>query len=321
MTIRRGASGNDVRKIQTKLSELNLYRGTIDGSFGGGTEGAVKVFQRNNGLDQTGSVDAGTWAKLFPTETLPVSNMVSQPLARRCLALTSSFETGDMPPECFCGVTGDFDGQGISFGALQWNLGQGTLQPLLVEMFENHAEVCRDIFHENFDVVTALAQSTKEEQVSFARSIQNTRNFRVNEPWRGMLKQLGRTAEFQDVQARHAAKIHAKAAAMCNDYGLTTERGIALMFDICVQNGSISPVVKAQILADFMGLPDAKDQVARMRVIANRRSAAVKAQFINDVRTRKLTIAEGEGTVHGIQYHLDEQFGLRLQPSQSAANA
>jgi hypothetical protein len=56
-------------------------------------------------------------------------------------------------------------------------------------------------------------------------------------------------------------------------------------------------------------------------VIANRRSAAVRPQFINDVRTRKLTIAEGEGTVHGIQYHLDEQFGLRLQPLQSAAQA
>jgi hypothetical protein len=321
MTIRRGASGMDVRKIQTRLAELGLYRGTIDGSFGGGTEGAVKVFQRNCGLGQDGSVGATTWAKLFPTETLPVSTMINQPVALRCLALTSSFETGDMPPECFCGVTGDFDGQGISFGALQWNLGQGTLQPLLVEMFANHSEVCRDIFHENFDVVTALAESTRDEQVSFARSIQNTANFRVNEPWRGMLKQLGRTQEFQDIQAKHATQIHAKAIAMCNDYGLTTERGVALMFDICVQNGSISPVVKAQILADFMGLPDAKDQVARMRVIANRRSAAVKAQFINDVRTRKLTIAEGEGTVHGIQYHLEEQFGLRLQPAQSAANA
>jgi hypothetical protein len=321
MTIRRGASGNDVRKIQTRLSELGLYRGPIDGSFGGGTEAAVKVFQRNNSLSQNGAVDAGTWAKLIPAEAAPVSNMITQPLALRCLALTSSFETGDMPPECFCGVTGDFDGQGISFGALQWNLGQGTLQPMLIEMFASHSEVCRDIFHENFEVVTALADSTKEEQVAFARSIQNTANFRVNEPWRGMLKQLGRTQEFQDIQAKNATQIHAKAVNMCNDYGLTTERGVALMFDICVQNGSISPVVKAQILADFMGLPDGKDQVARMRVIANRRSAAVKAQFINDVRTRKLTIAEGEGSVHGIQYNLEEQFGLRLQPMRSAANA
>lgn len=32
-------------------------------------------------------------------------------------------------------ITGNFDGQGISLGLLQQNLGQGTLQPLLVEMY------------------------------------------------------------------------------------------------------------------------------------------------------------------------------------------
>ena len=312
MIIRRGASGEAVRKIQARLSELGLYRGPIDGSFGGGTEGAVKVFQRNSGLAQDGVVGDGTWKCLFPAQAPPVSDLLGQPIALRCLALTSSFETGDMPPECFCGITGDFDGQGISFGALQWNLGQGTLQPLLQEIFEHHPQVCRDIFHEHFDVVTALKDSTRDEQVAFARSIQNVRNFRVNEPWRGMMKQLGRTSEFQRIQADHAGQVHKRALKMCDEYGLTTERGAALMFDICVQNGSISPVVKAQILADISGLADKKDQVSRMRIIANRRAAASKAQFVNDVRVRKLTIAEGEGVVHGIHYNLEEQFGLRL---------
>jgi hypothetical protein len=57
-----------------------------------------------------------------------------------------------------------------------------------------------------------------------------------------------------------------------------------------------------------------------MRIIANRRSAAAKAQFVNDVRIRKLTIAEGVGTVHGIQYDLEDQFGIRLAPIANAAN-
>jgi hypothetical protein len=314
MTIRRGASGSDVAKIQTKLAELNLYRGPIDGSYGGGTESAIKTFQRNNGFSQDGAVGPMTWGKLFPTTAPPVSDMRNKPVALRCLALTASFETGDMPPDCFCGLAGDFDGQGISFGALQWNLGQGTLQPLLAEVFAQHEGLCRDIFHEHFDVVTALGESTRDEQIGFARSIQNRANFRLNEPWRGMLKQLGRTNQFQDVQAAHAAKIHSKALGMCRDYGLNTERGAALMFDICVQNGSISPVIKAQILADISALPDPSDQVGRMRIVATRRAAAAKAQFVNDVRTRKLTIAEGEGTVHGIHYNLEEQFGLGLKP-------
>ena len=312
MTIRRGASGDTVKKIQARLSELELYRGPVDGSFGGGTESAVKLFQRNSKLNSDGFVDDGTWAKLFPKEAPPVTTMLGEPVALRCLALTSSFETGDMPPECFCGITGDFDGQGISFGALQWNLGQGTLQPLLMEVFQKHTNLCKDIFHENFDVVIALKESTRDEQVAFGRSIQNTRNFRVNEPWRGMMRELGRTPEFQKIQAAHAGKVHKRALTMCKEYGLTTERGVALMFDICVQNGSISPVVKAQILADIAMLADKKDQVARMRIIANRRAAAARSEFVNDVRVRKLTIAEGQGTVHGIPYDLEEQFGLRL---------
>jgi Putative peptidoglycan binding domain len=319
MIIRRGASGEEVKKIQSKLIDLNLYRGPIDGSFGGGTESALKVFQRNQGLTPDGCVGEKTWDKLFPSEKPPVSALLDQPIELRCLALTASFETGDMPPECFCGVTGDFDGQGISFGALQWNLGQGSLQPLLFEIFQKHPGICRDIFQEHFDVVTALGESTKNEQIAFARSIQNLRNFRVNEPWRGMLKQLGRTMEFQQVQAEHARQLHARALSMCAAYGLTTERGVALMFDIVVQNGSISPVVKAQILADFAGLSDPGDQVARMRIIAMRRSAAARPQFVADVRSRKLTIAEGTGTVHGIAYDLEDQFGLRLQPVAAAA--
>ena len=314
MTIRRGAAGSDVSKLQTRLIELNLYRGPIDGSFGGGTESAVKLYQRSQGIAQDGCVGQTTWGKLFPTEQLPASNVAAKDVALRCLSLTASFETGTMPPDCFCGITGDFDGQGISFGALQWNLGQGTLQPLLSEMFQQHPATCRDIFHENFEILQALGDSTREEQVAFARSIQNRANFRVNEPWRGMLKQLGRTMEFQDVQAAHASKIYVKALAMCRQYGLTTERGAALMFDICVQNGSISPVVKAMIEADFTALTDPSDQVARMQSIANRRAAAARAEFVDDVRVRKLTIAEGTGTVHGIHYDVEEQFSLGLRP-------
>ncbi|HYP04878.1 MAG TPA: peptidoglycan-binding domain-containing protein, partial [Bryobacteraceae bacterium] len=302
MTIRRGASGADVKKIQARLAELNLYRGPIDGSFGGGTEAAVKTFQRSSGIAQDGSVGSETWTKLFGDAPPPVNDMAGKDIALRCLALTASFETGSMPPDCFCGVTGDFDGQGISFGALQWNLGQGTLQPLLAEMFEQHPALCRDIFHENFQVVTALGESNREEQIAFARSIQNRANFRINEPWKGMLKQLGRTPEFQTIQAEHAAKIYGRALAMCKDFGLATDRGAALMFDICVQNGSISAVVRAQIHADFASLPNPHDQVSRMRIIANRRASAARPDFVNDVRTRKLVIAEGEGTVHGIHY-------------------
>jgi hypothetical protein len=89
------------------------------------------------------------------------------------------------------------------------------------------------------------------------------------------------------------------------------------MFDIKVQNGSIKTWVKAQILSGFDSLPadltKAESEVERMKIVANRRSEASNPRWVEDVRARKLCIATGNGTVHGIRYNLEEQFGLRLE--------
>ena len=55
-------------------------------------------------------------------------------------------------------------------------------------------------------------------------------------------------------------------------------------------------------------------EVERLRIIANRRASAAKDEWVEDVRTRKLTIANGQGTVHGNFYDLKEQYGLGLEP-------
>ena len=315
MTIRRGMGGQYVGRIQERLRQLSLYAGPADSDFGGGTEGSVKRFQRSQQLPVTGEVDAATWKRLFPTDAPPVSEFLTASPQLRSLALTGSFETGKQPPDCYCGVTGDFDGQGISFGVLQWNLGQGTLQPLLAEMFERHESICTDVFHDHADTLRSLGRASKEEHLDFARSIQA--RGQVHEPWRGMLRSLGRSPEFQAIQAKHSSSIYERAVKLCGTYGLRSQRGIALMFDILVQNGSISEIVKSQIFADFAQLakmPEADAEVARMRIIANRRAAAARPEFVDDVRTRKLAIANGSGTVHGIFYDLADRFCLTLDP-------
>ena len=44
----------------------------------------------------------------------------------------------------------------------------------------------------------------------------------------------------------------------------------------------------------------------KLKIVANRRAEAANAKWVEDVRVRKLCIANGSGTVHGIQYDLDE---------------
>lgn len=236
----------------------------------------------------------------------------------KCLALTGSFETGAAIPECFCGLTGDFDSQGLSLGALQWNFGQDTLQPLLKDMISQHAEVMKAIFNEHVQSLATALNADKPTLMRFARSTQHPVKHTISEPWRGMFKALGRSEELQALQLKHANACFQAAKKLAAGYGLWSERAAALMFDIKAQNGDIGKAAKARILSDFAGLnaglSEERAEVRRMEIIANRRAEAAKPAWIEDVRARKLCIARGKGVVHGIHYNLEEQFGIRLKP-------
>ncbi len=318
MILSLGSHGDEVRQLEQRLKDLNLYTGAIDGAFGGGVQSAVKVFQSANALPVDGTVGPQTWSALFPGAEPPAApSIAGEDISKRCLALTGAFETSTGLPDCYCGLTGNFDGQGISFGVLQWNLGQGTLQPMLDEMVTAHADMAANVFQDNLPALTAMLALDRDQQIAWAKSIQDPAHFGVFEPWRGMFQALGRTAEYQSIQASHAASILQSAKAMCARFGVTTDRAVALLFDICVQNNSISAATAAAIEADFQNIPagDPMDiEVAKLRSIANRRAEAALPQFVEDVRVRKLTIANGEGTVHNIPYNLEEQFGIALQP-------
>lgn len=124
----RGALGAEVERIQRALKEHDLYGGPVDGNFGRGTELAAQAFQRAQGFGVDGVVGQATWGALFRTrQPPPAPTTAAGSLAERCFALTGAFETASPPPECFCGLSGDFDGRGLSFGALQWCIGQDSL--------------------------------------------------------------------------------------------------------------------------------------------------------------------------------------------------
>ncbi len=51
---RRGSTGSEVTRIQTKLKNWGYYSGSVDGIYGSKTECAVRAFQRKNGLTADG---------------------------------------------------------------------------------------------------------------------------------------------------------------------------------------------------------------------------------------------------------------------------
>ncbi|MCR5296132.1 MAG: peptidoglycan-binding protein [Clostridiales bacterium] len=78
-TLKYGATGDDVKEMQTRLMELGYYKGQIKGNYLEATQKAVERFQKNNGIQATGIADPATQDTLFsyaavgnydvPTET------------------------------------------------------------------------------------------------------------------------------------------------------------------------------------------------------------------------------------------------------------
>ena len=91
--LRYGSFGDEVTKMQTRLSELGYYNSTIDGIFGPITEEAFKEFQKNAGLFVDGI--AGSDRDVLYSDTAPTAIRVLQ----TAVVEDSSDEDIDYDPE------------------------------------------------------------------------------------------------------------------------------------------------------------------------------------------------------------------------------
>ncbi|WP_197434472.1 peptidoglycan-binding protein [Agrobacterium vitis] len=70
--LRRGMVGEAVEKLQRALAAAGYYHLTVDGDFGPGTEGALRIYQSDTGLTADGIAGMKTFASLqglLPTDT------------------------------------------------------------------------------------------------------------------------------------------------------------------------------------------------------------------------------------------------------------
>ncbi len=86
--LQRGSQGDGVVALQQRLSDLGYYKSGIDGDFGRRTEEALILFQRANGLAQSGVYNAGDRAVL-----------AAAPLPMTPLSTVAQLSVGDSGPE------------------------------------------------------------------------------------------------------------------------------------------------------------------------------------------------------------------------------
>lgn len=292
-TLKIGSRGARVLQLQLKLSRLGHFAGSMDGIYGVQTAIAVREFQVASGLQADGSVGSITARALglsaetpvpeapsspppasakpvvvAPTQELPavVPALSDAPLLDRCLALSGQIETAKAPPGCFAAVAGNFDGQAVSFGALQWNFGTRTLQPILLDLFARFPERMSAVFGKDATLLSDLLGSKHENLMAYFINMQRTSDATRWRLWRSRFATLGATPECIAAEKAAAEPIFRNALKLCHAYGLQSERAVALFFDICVQNGTIGKFVRASIVSEF---GKARNEVDKLVIVAN----------------------------------------------------
>ncbi len=278
----RGARGGIIRSIQQRLQKGNFYTGVLDGDFGPGTEHAVQTFQTQKSLPATGVVDDVAWTQLM--------NAPLPSVFERCLQLTATFEGHG-----FSKAEGNWDGAWLTWGIIGFTLKHGEVGSILKEAAQADPNLIPGIFGTQSAELLRVISAAPSEQEAWANSI--TSGTGIIEPWSSGFERLGNDPNIQALQLAHAqSRYFVPAQITAAAFNLQTELGMALCFDIHVQNGGINADAR-QLIAK--AAPDLKDEVSLRIVIANAVADAALPQFQADVRSRKVTLARGTGTVHG----------------------
>lgn len=299
-----GTHGAIARLVQNALVTAGwMNAADVDGWYGRGTASAVTAHQRAHSLPATGAVDTDTWGALLPGTPSPT-------LSQRCLDLTGAFEGHD-----YTLAVGNFDGAWLTWGIVGFTLKYGAVTKILLEAQRTCPDALQLAFADHTQEIVDIIRAKPKEQEQWADSI-TVRGGLLAEPWRTAFRTLGKSIEVQKIQQRVAeADYFQSALKTAKKFGLTSELGMALCFDSHVQNGGINK--RAQSL---LGESRPGDELTLRTAIAEAVAKCARAEYRDDVRTRKLAIATGRGRVHGADYVL-ENWGLEDLPAGIALKA
>jgi hypothetical protein len=304
-----GAIGDIVKEMQQALLSSTDLK-SADRIYGQDTATAVKQFQTEKSLPATGSVDEVTWQALMNAPLPSAGN--------RSLQLTAAFEGHG-----FELAVGNFDGALLTWGIIGFTLTSGEVQSIINTIDHEHPELIQKAFGTNANELLQLISSTLAFQKQWADE-HTLKNRALTEPWRSMFATFGSFPEVQAEQIKHVRENYLRPAiTTAGKLGFSSELGLALCFDIHVQNGGIKAATMKSLLQQFQTV---KAETARRKLVANTVADSARVAWRDDVRRRKMTVATGEGKVHGHSYQLSN-WGLSsdfpaaelTSPNQSAA--
>jgi len=268
-------------------------------------------------------------------EALTPADRVAFALA---LNISGSFEGED----AWSNLTNDFDGQGLSLGLLNQTLGQGTLQPLLLRMRDQHPDALAVVFSsehlkslsgmldrwqgsvrreawpgtparlslldEPAAAMQGAAPSPDGVSVSWAKAALYTDGGKTFDPaWKRELMNLAAHPGYVSIQIDAALGYHEQAAGYESRIGVRELRAYLMLFDVVVQNGGLYPDDLDDYAAYVKANPRATSTRKLQKLLALR-LRHVRAKYAADVRSRKSAVILGTGTVHGAKRNLPVEY-------------
>lgn len=237
------------------------------------------------------------------------------------LQITTCFEGGKSMN--YQALADNFDGQGMSFGLIQWNFGQNTLGPLLKKMLAKNAAVFAGCFgpSANYEVLkAALDHDDQVGQFKWTLDLQH-RNKAV---WRDAFHAVGAVDEFNAIQREQAAAEYHPLVMQAVDQlrhiapalmGALEFRSYAALFDLCVQQHSITKALDA--IKPRVKNEKPASQCDLLKIAVVERGRAASAEWQSDCISRRMGILTGaryESTEHGItKKRINPQLALALE--------
>jgi hypothetical protein len=289
----KGLRGMIAKLIQSDLLRAGFTAGPldkfVDGDFGDNTEIALCNLQERRSLRVNGAVDVETWQQLT-TDPLPT-------LFERCLGMTAMFEGHG-----FGLLQGNFDGAGLTWGIIGFTLKSKEIQALLTDTESVAPGTLARVLGPLLPTWQRVVQLPLAEQITWADGISSgPSKTRVPPEWKDAFARLGDEPIVKRLQMQRAYdKYFVPCARSAWTLGLRSELGVELAFDVHVQNGSF----KTSAFALAAALPAGMPEIERRRRLANAVADSANPRWIEDVRERKLALANGQGSVHGRFYNL-----------------
>lgn len=267
--------------------------------------------------------------------------MVNEAWLATALETTGDFETAGNP---WGGVTGDFDGMGLSCGVLQWNIGSSSLQPLVVGAGEPAVKTAMPRFGPEF---WRACTGTKAAGLAIVRGWQNGSRLRPEVKTELVAFLVSAPMVAQQMQAsmsvaRSADRLATNWAAS-RGTAPQTKRDFCWFFDLVTQNGGLRGITLTQVQSFIANAGNAEKAVGAicdhlaatptahagfkdcwrnatlwrgavpaawrdLFILSYLRAQKARPEYAGVVLNRKGAIAVGQGWVNGELMNFDGRF-------------